>query len=222
MAEPANFREMAANLSPGTWKRQWGQKLVQGAIGLLFDMLAEGTRTAVITTKFGSKNFPDDVPEQIGIERHLPRFPGETITAYSSRLQNAWNLWRQAGTDGGIVAMFEALGLTATVYSNADWDWDSQPNNWSRIWVVFEEGTWGTGATWGGGATWGDGTLWGIGATRDEIRAVRNIVRSFKAANVICPAICVVFDAVTWAAEQPDGTWDNILNRSGAAIYIDG
>ncbi len=222
MALPSNFRDYVAKISPGTWRREWGQKFVQGAIGLLFDMLAEGTQTAVISSKFGSRNFPDDVPEVIGRERHLPRFPGESMASYSARVHNAWSLWKQAGTNGGIIAMFAALGLTVTVMSNAEWNWDSQPENWSRIWVVFQEGSWGTSGTWGDGSKWGDGSLWGIGATRDEVRAVRDIVRKFKPAHVICPAICVVFDAVTWAAEQPDGTWDVLPNRSGAAIYLDG
>src|SRR5690606_37201251 len=150
------------------------------SMGMMFDLLAEGAQAAVLASKFGSEYFAPDALDYIGVERNLPRFPGETDTNYEARLRDAWNLWRQAGTNGGIIAMFDALGIAAEIKTNADWDWDGDTDNWSRFWVVLTDHSWVSDGEWGDPGTWGDGGTWGSNATPDEVRAVRNIVRLFK------------------------------------------
>jgi hypothetical protein len=90
---------------------------------------------------------------------------------------------------------------------------------WSRFWMVITGHSWSASDPIGSGGTIGDGSTIGSDATPDEVRATRNIVRLFKAAHEVCPAICVVLDEPTWASEQPDGRWGNPLNRSDSAIY---
>lgn len=224
MATPKDFREWASLLSPGSWRAYWGTRFIGGAIGLLFDMLAEGASIAVFVSKMGSRNFPDDSPDLLGIERNMPRFPGEATTSYTQRLKDAWKLWRESGTSGGINKMFFRWlpATSVTFHTNASWDWDSQPTNWSRLWVVLIAHPWTDDGTWDDPGTWDDGGTWDTTATADEVRAARDIVRSFKSGHEICVAICVVLDEVTWNANQPDGTWGDVTNRTPAASYWDG
>ena len=443
---PANFREFVYNLSPGSWRRYWGERFLGATLGLMGDMVAEGARLAVASSKLTHPDFPVDALDLIGVERLLPRFPGEAYGTYKARLLSAWNLWRQAGTAGGIAAMFAAIGLTAEIKLPKDWNWggegyafspftnvdyyaestktvaaadgasfyvslllslsgtltqnsqaiistsvsnsagfvayvsasgaltfhykddvaasvvagtsltpyigkplllqlwysasdnkahigingvevaesattgtfeagsspmrvgaradnatyylkdaslsiagvsagnilptpallqsqwesvvasgvirpmaegdhawdfsgfsyapsiiaDENADNpddlalvgagpgvkevgtglyWSRLWVVLTGHGWVDDGIWDDPGTWDDGGTWDTDATPDEVRATRNIVRLFKSAHEVCPAICVVLDELPWAANQPDGTWGNPLNRSLSAAY---
>jgi hypothetical protein len=112
---------------------------------------------------------------------------------------------------------------------NSEWNWDGQPANWSRIWVILFDHGWTAGPVLGG--TWpalgSDPSLTlGSTASPDEVRAARNIVRSFKEAHAICVNVIVVLDEAAWAtaigAGNPNGTWDNPTNRSSSACYWNG
>lgn len=218
---PADFREYAWLLSPGTWRGYWGKRFV-GVIAMMFDTLSDGAIAANRVSKFGSRNFPSDALPLLGQERVLPRYPGEADGDWSERLHDAWVLWHMAGTGGGLIEMYSRLGMTVTLEKNGTWDWDSDPDNWSRFWVVIDDHSWVSDGVWDDLAYWDDGGTWDTSATPDEVRAVRGIVRTFKEAHAICPAICVVLDGATWAANQPDGTWGDYANRSPSASYWDG
>lgn len=217
----SDFREYIKAWSP-SWLRTGNNEKYMGALGLMLDRMAEATRLAISMRSITSPDFPSDAQGLVGQERTLPRFPLESEAAYVARLQDAWLLWHEAGTQGGIADMFARLGTAIAFKTNATWNWDTQPINWSRFWVVITTHSWTNEGTWDGAGTWDDGGTWDTTATPDEVRAVRGIVRSFKGAHEICPAICVVLDGVTWAANQPNGTWGNYANRSPSASYWDG
>lgn len=221
---PKDLRELAYKLSPGFLRGYWGRRLVGAIAGVFSDTMIEGAYQAIAVRSLRSWQFPYDGLDYVGEERMLPRFPGESHAAYKLRLLDAWRIWQQSGTAGAIKYLFSLLGFTVTIKSNTDWDWDNDVFNakWSRFWVVFDDHTWTTDGVWNDPGTWDDGGVWDSNATVDEVRAVRNIVRAHKAVHEICPAICVVFDPVTWAAEQPDGGWTYVWNRSLAASYWDG
>jgi hypothetical protein len=222
-----DFRDYIYRLSPAFLRNYWGQRLM-GILGLNWDGIAEGATIAVGATKLYSDERATDVLDLIGEERMLPRFPDESDTDYEARLHDAWELWQQAGTRGGIMEMFDRWdGKGGTFARNANWVWDSQATtNWSRIWVVLYTHPWTAGPDLGG--SWPalgsdpDLTL-GSTATVDDVRAARNIVRTFKEAHAVCVNVIVVLDAVGWlAAGGPDGTWDNPSNRSTTACYWNG
>jgi hypothetical protein len=211
---PKDLRELAYNLAPSWMRGHWGERLLGSVAGLMQDVLLEGAYVAINIRNLRSPLFPYDGLDLMGNERMLPRFPGEAHANYKSRLLDAWKLWRQAGTWGGIREMFTRLGFTVTLRRNVDWNWDNHPENWSRFWVVINTHGWVSDGTWDDPGVWDDGGTWDTNATPDEVRAVRNIVRSFKAAHEICPAIVIVLNGSGWAAGQPDGNWTWVWNRN--------
>lgn len=155
----ATFVQYVYDNSPGSLRNYWGQRFVGSMIGLLFDTLAEGASHAIRVSKIGSSNFPDDAINLIGQERGFARFTDETTADYTARVADAWTLWRQAGTDGGIIEMFDRAGFTATIIHNRDWDW---PDTWRDAGTWGDGGTWeATSVLWGDPDTWGDGDVWG-------------------------------------------------------------
>jgi len=196
MPEPTTFQRYAADaLSPTVFQGDVGQKLMPGTLGVFFDAAAEGCNQAVKAWSFGSDTFPPSALPYLGNGRSMPRYPIDT-----------------------------ALGLTAEVKdrTTSGWTWDgAMDSNWSRFWVVITGHPW-VAWEWGDGTLWGEGKTWGSTATIAEVRSVRALVRKWKPAHTVCDRIIVVLDAVTWASEQPDGTWDDPANRSKAAVYWKG
>lgn len=190
-----------------------------GVIGLMFDFTLEGALVAIKARGLRSPDFPTDGLDYIGSERCLPRFPNESHADYKTRLLAAWDIWRQSGTQGGIELLFSLLGITIDIKTNAQWNWDGQTTNWSRFWLVVTDHPWVAGPPVGTLNPVGNGTTIGTTASPDEVRAVRNIVIDHKAAHDICPNIVIVLDEVAWAADLPDGTWGNIVNRNPTARY---
>lgn len=221
--ESSNWRDAVSKLVPGWLQEHWGERLV-GYVALLMDVTTVGLGEALRAPWLREETSPDDVLPLVGNERRLPQYPGETNDQYRARLIDSWNAWAVAGNQSAVVSQLEAAfpGITVEIKRNDDWDWDGDPDNWSRFWVIIHNHPWTASPGWGAGGTWGDGGVRGLSATREEIRTLRSIIQQWKAAESLNPWIIIVLDEVTWAAEQPDGTWHDWRNRSRAARYGDG
>lgn len=181
----------------------------------------EGDTQAAKSSQLRPEMSPDALT-LVGRDRGISRGPTETDTQYRARVAAAWTAWEYAGTAYTIISQLALLGVTAEVKGNNDWNWDGNTLAWARFWVVITAHPWSTSSwTWGDGTQWGDGSLWGSGASAAETDNVRRIIRQWKPAHAYCNAIIIVNDPVTWAAEQPDGTWGDISNRTLAASYVD-
>lgn len=195
-----NFREYAWLLSPGSWRRYWGERFV-GVFGLLCDDIAEGAKHAVLVSKFTSSLFSADTLRTLGEERNMPRFPEEDDDTYKARLQNAWTLWRQAGTAGGLIAVFAAAGIEGLrIFSARNWPTTAPVGHWSQFWAFLPAGTHpvtGLGPEIGT-FTVGDGTTIGpTGITATELAAMRATVKNFKPAHWVCRGL--VFQISGWS-----------------------
>jgi hypothetical protein len=166
---------------------------------------------------------PADAVPVIANERNFDRVPRETIAQFRERVHNAWEAWRWAGTDKGIVDQLELTGLSAVVVRNNQWVWDSNSGNvanyWARFWVVVSAPQWSPDDTWGSG-TWGDGGLWGFDATVTDadIKYVNKTIVKWKHAPTQCVHAIVVMDGGLWGYPIDDtwgsGTW------GGSAAYL--
>jgi hypothetical protein len=224
MQTRTTFQLYAGLLSPTALRGPIAERLVQGTLGFVFDMLAETMRAAVKSWMLGSQDYPSDALPVMGQARMLPRYPTESESAYKLRLHAAWELWAQAGSPQIIIAQLSyGLGLTALIEENHTWDWDGEPALWARMWTVITGHPW---VSW----TIGDGTAIGqsgktIGSTarQADVDAVRAVVAQWKPAHVRSEHIIVVLDPGLWAAGTPPaGDWDIVTNRSAGAIYWDG
>lgn len=218
--QASDFREYIAQQSPGFLRQRWGARFM-GLIGLSSDTIAEGAQQAVAARFTRSPIFPPDAYELIGAERSMPRFPSETLAAYRERVLDAWNAWRNAGTEIGLIDQLSYFPVTAEVYANADWDWDSDSENWSRFWVVLTDHGWTDDGAWGDPGIWGDGGTWGSSASLEEVRSIQALIRQWKPGHMVCVHVVVVLDENAWSP-TPSGDWDRMENRSDAAIYWPG
>lgn len=216
-----NWRAYAKRFLPGTALGYWGERLT-GMLALFADDTATGLSEARKAPWLAEATSPDDVLTHVGNERLMEKYPGETDATYRARLLAAWDTWSKAGNESVIIAQLTAFGLSGiTIKTNADWNWDNQPNNWSRFWVVITGHPWTWSGTWGDGGDWGDGRLWGITATEAQLEAVRSIINKFRPAHVINPWIIFVIDGAQWTG-TPNGKWDDWRERDAGAVYIDG
>lgn len=209
------FRAWARDHAPTTLRGTWGEKFV-GLFGFLFDAIVDANYEGGASASIEAPTFPDDALPYVGSERAIERYPSESTATYKERVQGAWVAWPQAGTLGGVLSQLTAAGFDAEIKEMKDWDWDGDAANWSRFWVVLHNTGWNR-TTWGDGRVWGEG-VWGCDAPRDEVHALRRLLQKWKPAHVVCIVVAVL-DEVTWAAEQPDGTWGDPGNRSHSALY---
>jgi len=71
---------------------------------------------------------PEDALAAIGFERLMSQFPVELVSAFRTRLQQAWSLWPLAGTKVGIITALNLLGFpNVQVFENNDWTVDPSP-----------------------------------------------------------------------------------------------
>lgn len=220
----ATYRDWILDLLPAWLRRRWGAAWF-GALGDALDELVTYTRAAAKADL--PKSAPADALGEIGADRALERYPGESAATYRARLAAAWTTWSFAGTEAGLVAQYAAAGLPKVVVVEAV-DWTPEPPDhnpdWSRFWIIFPAGghpwdaekTWGNG-TWGeadewGPGTWDDGTAWGAAGTwgttasQGAVTLVRRIAKKWKPAHTTLVNITIVISGEVWG---PFGTWDS-------------
>lgn len=79
------------------------------ALGSIFDALSDRVRLSIKAKFPGSGFSAPDALSAIGTERGILENPGESDSSYTSRLQNAFNIWQFAGTAEGVLrALYDA------------------------------------------------------------------------------------------------------------------
>lgn len=80
------------------WRAYWGRRLAGGAIGLMADLLSEGGSQSFYARLPGHPEQALDSLIQVGKDRDLYRFRGESDADYLQRVIDAWDDYDQAGT----------------------------------------------------------------------------------------------------------------------------
>lgn len=218
-----NWRQYLTELIPAWLLGYFGERLT-GAIGLLSDVVNTGAFEARVAPWVLMPTSPEDALPLVGSERGLPRLAGETATAYRVRLVDAWNIYKAIGSVAVLTSQFESMGLSdieIKTNASANWDWDGQTDNWSRMWIVIKGHPWTWEGSWRSESTWGEPGTLGITASEAEVASLQDIVRRFRAAHDICLWIIIVIDPGSWVGE-PAGDWDDWRNRDTGAAYLDG
>lgn len=217
------YRQHVELISPTVLLGENASRYIAGELSLIADMMASWSVQSGRAPNFTDPYQPVDALALLGDERLSPRYAIDTDATYRARLRNAWERWKQGGSEIGLKAELAAYGLTAEVKLNNEWDWDGNAANWSRFWVVLHDHPWLPPAELGEPGPVLDGTTTlGSTATPEEVDTVRKIVRRWKPAHMVCSHIILVFDETAWASTQPDGTWAESWNRCADACYWPG
>jgi len=217
------YRQHVESISPTILVGDVARRFIAGSLSLVADSIASWSAQALRARLFNDPAQPTDALSLQGEERLSPRYAVDTDATYRARLRSAWDRWKQGGSEIGMLAELAAYGLAAEIVLNSEWDWDGDATNWSRFWVVLVSHPWTPPPDLGDPGLALDGT-WTLGssATPEEVDTVRKIVRRWKPGHMACANIILVFDTDGWPSNQPDGTWDNPLNRFEDACYWHG
>lgn len=216
-------RKVPTTLQRATWARYLG------ALGAQLDGSADGDYPGrgtaafdwglVARTKAAVKArfpllAPSDGLEQIGVERKMPRGPGESSASYGTRLQGAWNTWPWAGTAFGVLSALSAGGYpkaevriqkSRRYYLDAtgalvdetrpanEWWIDSLRTFWSRFVVLLYP------PFPFGGAVPADGS--------PEQQRIARLVKQWKSSHSTCTDIFVIESGRTWGSYPNGATW---------------
>lgn len=233
------FLDFFTTKPPTTFRRaNWAKWL--GALGAQLDGSADGdfVGRGTVPSATGNGDFdwglvtraklavkarfpglaPSDALEKIGVERKMPRGPGETDASYAARLLAAWDTWPWAGTAFGVLSALKVAGYTAEVrIQNAiryyldgagalvverrpagEWWIDATRAFWSRFVVLlyppFPAGTPADGSP--------------------EQQRVAALIRQWKSAHATCTDIFLISSGRTWDSYPAGATWDAQLRAT--------
>ena len=180
MTTPQTLAVYQADIQPlqGRWARAWGRSL-----GAEKDTTVERARQAVLAGAV--TRAPSDALVMLGADVSLEQLPGETSTAYRTRIAGAWDTWPWAGTRTGLLTVATQLSYgTIVLVTAAEWGVPLASTLWARWWLLVDPTAHGFAAedAWGTG-TWGDGGTWGSDATVAEVALHRRAFRQFTNAR---------------------------------------
>ena len=190
-----NWREYFAAIAPPWLSRYWGERL-WGSLAYLSDLMSEGMSQAVKAHLLDQSTSPVDALPLIGLERRMPRYPGETNDSHRARLLDAWNAYVQGGTAAAITGQLATYGLddVEIVSQHDGWVFENpkDTSQWSRFAVIIDGVTWGTSYVYGMGMIYGSAMTYGSDATPAETETIKSIVRKWKPVHSENPFIYVV------------------------------
>jgi hypothetical protein len=205
------YRDLALELSPFWGKGEFAANLIGTIAGILPDTVAEGASQAIRSVWLTLSNQPDDEHDQIGTERNMPRYRGESADTYRARLLKAWVAWGSAGTPAGIIAQYNAFGLSnvslqpINPLSATEWSWFRVIISEPHPYIADP-----TPPTWGGQA-WGTFN-WGIGLEPDDTATLIDIAKRWKSGHervkqiVILPTGVSVWGFFNWGGANWGGS----------------
>jgi hypothetical protein len=232
-----SLRTLRKTLAP-SWLTSGEGELVGYSLDLLKDAALERLRLGLLA-RFpqngpNGETAPEDALAALGRDRRVVRGISETSASYAYRLTqwlverrtagNAFTLLRQLSAYCGEGFSFRTYDARGNCYSRAvdgtetyapatSWDWDGQPERWSRFWVViYPTGIWTTAGTYGDPGTpdWNPNAgQWGVDMPREHVRSLQAIVADWKPEGTRCVHIVLAFDPTSFdpASPEPDGSW---------------
>lgn len=216
---------MLMNMSPTWMSREFGEKFVIGLMGYFGDALLESSANAARSPWLLEDTSPQDAVDLQANETELRRYPNESDDAHRDRVQDPWTTWAFAGSqegtggDGeGIEGQLHLAGYpNAVTIADYEWTFDASAGVWwSRFWVIlpFGDHDWDDDGIWSDPGNYDDGGLWDTTASLEEIYALRQLIRTFKAGHDICPYIIALRDGEVWdypagGLWSDPGNWDD-------------
>lgn len=187
-----NYKAFAAGLVKGLriFKNgYYGQRLI-GTVGLVADMVAEGSRQAFIARLPGHPEQSEDSALQVGVDRQLTRFKYEPLLNYKDRLRNAWTTYAQRGTNIGLKAELDYCvsciwtpngifaGITTAMTRAFEQGWADHLTVLTSPGQGSVNGAWSTVAESYGSFNYSNNKWWGISnVLLEDMNAIKKVIR---------------------------------------------
>lgn len=187
MRDARNFIDYAEKSIQGgiRWALGAVGRRLWGVLAVLANATAQGATEVLANRLPGHPDCAPDARDQIGQDRDLFRYRGESDASWLSRIQGAWDTYPQGGTAIQILSEVENWGS-----SNFGGAWPStqslREDGWAQFTVQLPFGSvpWTTGEVYGGGHVYGDGSIYGIGnADPVDVDHLRRLIHKWKPAR---------------------------------------
>jgi hypothetical protein len=162
----ATYRRYIYQLTAGVdFLRDGLGRLYAGTYGAVADAVMEGVRQAFVQSLPGHPEQLEDSLNQVGSDRKLFKYRGESLASWSSRVSNAWDAYEQAGTS---IQVLRAVN---------EWGHIVFPRFWDNSQVFLTEGAWATFNVWVGSLLtfWTDAPAYDSGQVYDSPDAMYDV-----------------------------------------------
>jgi hypothetical protein len=171
----AGIRWAMANVGRRLW----------GVLAMTANAVAQGATEVLHNRLPGHPQCAPDARDQIGLDRDLFRYRGESDSVWQNRIKDAWFNYEQGGTRQVVLSEVENWGSAAFggVWPSGQ---SISEDGWASFTVNLPFGSvpWTTGEVYGGGHLYGDGAIYGIGnADPVDVDHLRRLIRKWKPAR---------------------------------------
>ena len=191
--------------------------LYAGTMGAVTDALLEGARQAFVQGLPGHPEQLEDSLNQVGADRQLFRYRGESLASWSARVSNAWQGYEQGGTD---IQVLRAVNEWGAIVFPATWD-PAQVHltegPWATfvVWIAAGILPWAASVTYDSGHVYDEANLlYDVsGAQLEDVNTLGRIVAKWRPERSKA-SIVIVLDGIAY--DEPGVTYDS------GALYDDG
>jgi hypothetical protein len=224
MSVLATYRRYVYQLTAGVdFLRDGLGKLYAGTYGAVADGLLEGVRQAFVQSLPGHPEQTADSLDQVGADRQLFKYRGESIASWGARVQNAWQYYEQAGTD---VQVKRAINEWGPIVFNAVWNpalvfLTEGPWAEFAVWLGAGVTPWQVAATYDSGVTYDSGALYDISnATTEDVFTLSRIIKKWKPERSRAKVIIVLAGI---AYDEPGVAYDSgyVYGTSTSVVVVD-
>lgn len=223
----------------GPWRFRKGNlgRIVGGFYGAAADVTAQGASEAFLHRCIASELSPNDYLPYAGFDRELVRYPIETDDSYRARLLRSRGVWKDAGSDEGILRLLAELGIATNAGEGAyvrimfnntaggdgtrhikpypgSIDWYAQ----FVVWISVIDTRFGTGAVpYSPGFVGTPSTLIG----QDYLDTIRGVIALFKPVGWLCREIIISNDNGDEFWGSPNTTWGGFVWGGYSSFTLD-
>jgi len=171
-----------------------------GLYGVFANGIAQAYRQTFINILPGHEEQPRDALDQMGVDRRLLFYPGESQGLWTDRITDVWDGNYYAGTSDRILEAIDEWGsafypetwVNGTCYIVEDPDWSVRLPRF-EIYMPRSLTLWGLPEVYGApGLVYGTGFLYGSSANGVHVSLLKKTIRKYKRSS--SKARVVVFD----------------------------
>ena len=240
------FRDTVRRISPRWLQAHWGSRLLY-SFGIHLDTWGDALTYGV------KARFPNVYSAEslgvLGRDRQITRGLFETDETYGARLTRWLDDHRRRGNPYTLMRQIQAFlapyevpmhvvtkgawysldgdGYPSYTTAPGVWDWNNQPESWSRFWIILYPSPelWVADGAWTSATPWtADGTVFGCNATVAQVESIRSLVADWRGPHARCVNIIVSFDEDAFnpdSAPLPDGTWGHYWDTASLSANRD-